>query len=432
MEDTTARRPILPPEILEQIVDELEGSFPALKSCSLVCHDWLARTRCHLFRSITLPPTDHNLPNTFEDISPATFDGTSVLGLLHSSPFLTNYVRRLTLDFRYSAQLVCASEPYLVDLIPRMKQLVHLTLFMFPIHNLSSSMERLLKSDLLNASPLLRTITIDSCVFEDARSFWDILHHASQLSSLEHLTLIGLVLKRLPSEQEVDEIAKSPKDDPAGLPKKRARLHSLELGQMSVFPLFSALFTDPNALFDLTALRRVKIRDIGALFFYAELWRVVGSSITHLDFEVGKYVRDEYVQPHFSSFTSLTHLTLSVVMSRFHLQNLLMVLSHVHLIPTLRHLHIVWPQLNTTWDVFADAPGCNALDVVLAGLNVLIRGLEKITIEMRCHCWQHRGLDSVEDCEKRMLVRTDRTGLLDFQVLQISGYTMYGEPIFLC
>ncbi|KAL0061507.1 hypothetical protein AAF712_011650 [Marasmius tenuissimus] len=365
MEDTTARRPILPPEILEQIVDELEGSFPALKSCSLVCHDWLARTRRHLFRSITLPPTDHNLPNTFEDISPATFDGTSVLGLLHSSPFLTNYVRRLTLDFRYSAQLVCASEPYLVDLVPRMKQLVHLTLFMFPIHNLSSSMERLLKSDLLNCQPSIAD------------------HNNRLLSSLEHLTLIGLVLKRIPSEQEADEVARPPKDDPAGLPKKRARLHSLELGQMSVFPLFSALFTDPNALFDLTALRRVKIRDIGALFFYAELWRVVGSSITHLDFEVGKYVRDEYVQPHFSSFTSLTHLTLSVVMSRFHLQNLLMVLSHVHLIPTLRHLHIVWPQLNTTWDVFADAPGCNALDVVLAGLNVLIRGLEKITIEMR-------------------------------------------------
>ncbi|KAK1229303.1 hypothetical protein PQX77_007648 [Marasmius sp. AFHP31] len=290
MEDTTARRPILPPEILEQIVDELEDSFPTLKSCSLVCHDWLARTRRHLFRSITLPPTDHDLPNTYENISPATFDGTSVLGLLHSSPFLTNYVRRLTLDFRYSAQLVCASEPYLVDLVPKMKQLVHLTLFMFPIHNLPSNMGRLLKSDLLNASPLLQTITIDSCVFEDAGSFWDLLHRASQLSSLEHLTLIGLVLKRIPSEQEVNEVAKSSEDDPAAdLPKKRARLHSLELGQMSVFPLFSALFTDPNALFDLTTLRRVKIRDIGALFFYAELWRVVGSSITHLDFEVGKY-----------------------------------------------------------------------------------------------------------------------------------------------
>ena len=119
-------------------------------------------------------------------------------------------------------------------------------------------------------------------------------------------------------------------------------------------------------------------------------------------------------------------------MSRFHIQNLLMVLSHLHLIPTLRYLHIVWPQLNTTRDVFgADGSGCNAIDVALAGLNVLIRGLERITIEMRCHCWHPPSAeDQAEEFRKGALDRTDRTGLLDLRILQISGYTMDGEPIF--
>ncbi|KAL0570199.1 hypothetical protein V5O48_011773 [Marasmius crinis-equi] len=421
MDKIANKRPVFPPEIFEHIVDEVGDSFSTLKSCSLVSHDWLPRSRQHLFRSITLPAMSSDPRNVFTDIAPSETGGESMLlELLHSSPLLVHFVQKLTLDFRYSSQLVRVSEPLLIDLGPKINRLRELTLFMLPMHEFPSGMGCFLP-DLLRANPSLETISIDSCAFEDARSFWELLRHTTQVSRLKHLSLSGMVLRRFPSDRELEELTEDCDGRPT--PRKCAQLQTLELSQMSSFPLLSAIFIDPNAsLFGLSDLRRVKIRDIGALFFYADLLRAVGSSITHLDFEVGKYVRDEYIQPHFPTFTSLTHLTLSVAHSRSQLPNLLTVLSHIHLIPTLCHLHIVWPHLNTPLDVLSDISGCIALDVTLAGM----KGLAEIVVEMRCHCWQ--GAADLHQSE--VLPRTDRTGILDLRVVQVSGYTMFGDPIF--
>ncbi|KAG7099909.1 hypothetical protein E1B28_001707 [Marasmius oreades] len=424
----------IPLEIIEHIVDQFGDSLLDLKTCSLVCRDWLPRARHHLFRSISLPVEENNLTLISTSPSPHRIvDTESILDILHSSPHLIAHIQKLTLDFRYSLRLVCSSEPWLVELARMMNHLRRLVLFMFPIYNLSPKMQRVLP-ELLNGNTLLDTIVIDSCVFRDAPSFWTFLRHTAQLPNLRHLVLIGVVLKNVPSARDVNDIEQSTTNLERTTGGKLTtmaqptKLSTLELGQMSVFPLFSAMFNRPNGLFDLTTLSRVKIRDIGALFFYADLWPVVGSSITHLDFEVGKYVRDEYVEPQFMSFTALTHLTLSVTACRLHLPNLLTVLSHIHLISSLQHLYIVWPQLRNTWDLFSDFQGCDALDSILAGLPESIKGLKLIVLEMRCHCpWQAPFEDGYE---REMLARTEKTGILDLKVLEISGYTMYGEPVF--
>ncbi|KAI3622584.1 hypothetical protein WG66_016006 [Moniliophthora roreri] len=410
----------LPPELFDQIVDELEDSLSDLKSCSLVCRDWLPRSRHHLFHSLSIPIEGADLASF--TMTPYPLIDQSILNVFNSSSILGNYVRKLTLDFRYSSQLVSTSESWIIELSRGVTQLRQLTLFMFPIYDLSTNMRRLLP-DLLGRNTLLEKITIDSCIFEDAQSFWSFLQHAAQLDNLEHLTLIGVILRKMPNQQEVDHVMGQ-----YVLPKKRARLRTLELGQMSVFALLQYLFTNTDALFDLKDLQRIKIRDIGALFFYADFWPVVGPTITYLDFEIGKYVKDDYVRPQLLMFTSLTHLTLSITASRNRIFNVLTVLAHVPLVRTLEQLTIIWPQLNDTWDVFSDVVGCDALDVALAGLQASVKGLQNITLELRCHSTRQESLK--DGYETAILARTAQTGILKVKIMEIQGYTMYGEPLF--
>ncbi|KAF9270871.1 hypothetical protein L218DRAFT_993407 [Marasmius fiardii PR-910] len=425
-------RTSLPSEIIEHVLDQFGDSVPDLKTCSLVCRDWLPRARHHLFHTLSLPFEEKDSTTIPTSSSAQLVDPKSIIDILHSAPHLIQWIQKLTLDFRYSSELLHSSESWLPDLARTMKHLRRLVLFMIPIHDLLPKMQHVLP-ELLKGNTLLHTLVIDSCVFEDAQAFHKFLRHAAQLPNLRHLILIGVVLKNVPSERNIRQTEDSSRRASGGSSSltgmaRRTKLYSLELCQMSVFPLLSAMFTGPNGFFDVTALRSVKIRDIGALFFYAGIWPVIGPSITCLDFEVGKYVRDDYVEPQFTSFTALAHLTLSVAASRLHLSNLLTVLSHIHLIPSLQQLRIVWPQLRNTWDIFSDFQGCDALDCVLAGLPEKIKGLKSIKLEMRCHCpWQAPFEDGYE---REMLGRTDKTGILDVKVLEISGYTMYGEPIF--
>jgi hypothetical protein len=51
---TTARR--LPAELTDIIVDFLHDDEEALASCSLVCRDWLAAARYHVFKELLLHP----------------------------------------------------------------------------------------------------------------------------------------------------------------------------------------------------------------------------------------------------------------------------------------------------------------------------------------------------------------------------------------
>ncbi|KAF8880659.1 hypothetical protein BD779DRAFT_1548254 [Infundibulicybe gibba] len=44
----------LPSEIIDLVIDQLEGDRAALKFCSLVCRSWLPRTRHHLFSSLNI------------------------------------------------------------------------------------------------------------------------------------------------------------------------------------------------------------------------------------------------------------------------------------------------------------------------------------------------------------------------------------------
>jgi len=46
----------LPGELIDTIIDSLQGQPPALKRCALVCKSWVPRSHYHLFHSVTLRP----------------------------------------------------------------------------------------------------------------------------------------------------------------------------------------------------------------------------------------------------------------------------------------------------------------------------------------------------------------------------------------
>ena len=55
-EEQRSRLPILPPEIIDMIIDDLHEDKITLAACSLVCRGWLSASRHHLFSRIMLSP----------------------------------------------------------------------------------------------------------------------------------------------------------------------------------------------------------------------------------------------------------------------------------------------------------------------------------------------------------------------------------------
>ena len=83
--ETSMPNPYLPPEMLDNIVDQLHDTEDALRSCSLVSKSWIPRARKHLFAEVGLcMERDMRLwKRTFPDpgTSPARYTKTLRIGL---------------------------------------------------------------------------------------------------------------------------------------------------------------------------------------------------------------------------------------------------------------------------------------------------------------------------------------------------------------
>ncbi|KDQ59761.1 hypothetical protein JAAARDRAFT_205736 [Jaapia argillacea MUCL 33604] len=75
--------PSIPGEITDIIIDHLHNDHPTLRSCSLTCRDWVASSRSHLFRVITLERAG---------------DARRLQQLMTTSPGLAQYVRQLVIS----------------------------------------------------------------------------------------------------------------------------------------------------------------------------------------------------------------------------------------------------------------------------------------------------------------------------------------------
>lgn len=76
--------PILPPELIDKIIDNLSADPGTLKKCAIVCRSWCPRSRVHLFRHIRLHVRRFNDPEelyTFLCNNPYICQGVITLDL---------------------------------------------------------------------------------------------------------------------------------------------------------------------------------------------------------------------------------------------------------------------------------------------------------------------------------------------------------------
>ncbi|EKM55204.1 uncharacterized protein PHACADRAFT_120331 [Phanerochaete carnosa HHB-10118-sp] len=79
--------PMLPPELFDETLDHLWDDTNALRTCSLVCRDWVPTTRLHLFRTVRLS---------------SETACTEFSALSENSPAIARCVRKLTISAQYS------------------------------------------------------------------------------------------------------------------------------------------------------------------------------------------------------------------------------------------------------------------------------------------------------------------------------------------
>ncbi|KAK0437276.1 uncharacterized protein EV420DRAFT_1588849 [Desarmillaria tabescens] len=99
--------PSLPQELVDRIIDEARDDIPTLRSCSLVSHAFLPRTRVHLFETIDLSTID---------------ECQKFHALCITSPHVITYVKNLDLCTLYGGRreriLEDPSFPAVMGLIP--------------------------------------------------------------------------------------------------------------------------------------------------------------------------------------------------------------------------------------------------------------------------------------------------------------------------
>ena len=144
---------LLPPELIDQVIDYLHDDKQTLRSCSLLCRLFVPSARFHLFRTVVIKKDrDHAM---------------SVLASM--APDLVLYIRNLTLEndgdtFKGLHKLMEGEKPrarlaaLVYDIAPRAKNVENLTLKDIPF---DSSIVQMLSSSF----PNLHTISLFDCWF---------------------------------------------------------------------------------------------------------------------------------------------------------------------------------------------------------------------------------------------------------------------------
>ena len=89
----------IPPEICDEIIDELRDDTWSLRACALTCHDWHFRSRIHLFRNVHI--SESFLKQTdFDEFCSCLTSHPSLAPLVQSiviygNPLSMNFLRQL-------------------------------------------------------------------------------------------------------------------------------------------------------------------------------------------------------------------------------------------------------------------------------------------------------------------------------------------------
>lgn len=100
--DDTSCRPVVPQELIDKIIDELQEEREVLKTCALICRSWLHRSRCHLHYTVILYHQHCRIhPTQINNIC-----------TLLSLPAISEYTRELRLEGKTDYGLQNANEGF--------------------------------------------------------------------------------------------------------------------------------------------------------------------------------------------------------------------------------------------------------------------------------------------------------------------------------
>lgn len=243
--------PRIPSELTDAIIDCLREDNQALGRCSTVCRAWLARSRYHHFRHVTLSFKDRNCIRTLFDPSLST---------------TIPYIRSLHLvDGR------APSERWLNDTmtwLAMFSAVESLTMENAAFLRLDSSTTTIF----LSSFPVLRELRVHWAYF---RSFVQLIHMVDACPLLEHMSLDGL--------QYWDQV-----DHQLSLADPRPhRLVTLELGLCDKVAITDWLLAGPNAL-ALTRFRATSIA-LDQVASTGTLLRSLAPTLEHLEFGLDRY-----------------------------------------------------------------------------------------------------------------------------------------------
>ncbi|KAG5351987.1 hypothetical protein C0989_004282 [Termitomyces sp. Mn162] len=117
--------PSLPPELVDQIIENLKDDPMTLKCCASVCRGWLSPSRFRIFRRITLEPREPSRP--FEFFRRKRKSALqSLVDAIKASPEIASYIREVEIVEGIGAQEWIGNEPLLFFFLALLK---HVTRF---------------------------------------------------------------------------------------------------------------------------------------------------------------------------------------------------------------------------------------------------------------------------------------------------------------
>ncbi|KAJ6468456.1 hypothetical protein C8R45DRAFT_1218930 [Mycena sanguinolenta] len=143
---------LLPLEVVDLILDELEGERRALKSCSVVCRSWLPSCRSHLFRHLELRHAGRGSPENWNQF-------------LSASPHILSYIQELAVLCERSSWVSWDPVlPTLLEKFPNLRQIeLHGCDLPWLPARLSSAIYTLFRSPLMKGVSLRLCVLPSSC-----------------------------------------------------------------------------------------------------------------------------------------------------------------------------------------------------------------------------------------------------------------------------
>ncbi|KAK7442711.1 hypothetical protein VKT23_015957 [Stygiomarasmius scandens] len=205
----------LPQEIYDEILDRAKGCLQTMKSCTLVCRDWLPRARTYLFYDFTFPPRSYLDLAQLEGCPEEAMEELQVLiddmNASTLAPSLSAIVRRLCI---YTEWLISISRyPTLFSQLP-FKCLTHFRVRAFNqrpydrggywFHGYTVDAKPL--SQFLAQQPLLEHLFFEHLIYFTARiGFFELLHNTASSAAKLHTLCIDGVFCMMNSLNELDQ-----------------------------------------------------------------------------------------------------------------------------------------------------------------------------------------------------------------------------------